>query len=111
MIPAICINDKNRPTNFPVGKWVKENNKYTISHLWWHPFQKVMAVSLQEINLDNEEPYKTFLLERFAIRQEDVDAFLRLAQECSGLNDEEFLKEMAKLLEGIGEKVTEDREL
>lgn len=30
MIPALCINDKNKPNDFPNSKWVKANREYHI---------------------------------------------------------------------------------
>lgn len=91
-IRAMCINDSNQPIEIPVNKRVKIKKVYHITHLWWHPYQKVMAVSLQEINLDNENPYKTFKLDRFAIHVDDLDEFIKLAKECSGMNDADMIR-------------------
>lgn len=90
MIQAICINDKNKPEDFPSGKWVKKNNLYHITYVWWHPIQKVMGVSLKEINLDNVPKYDSFNISRFGIMKKDLEAFIELAKACTEMNDIDF---------------------
>lgn len=98
MIPCICIDDKNRPAEIPVDKWVKEKSKYNIIYIYWHPVQKIQGVDLAEIELDEScKPYGTFAIKRFAISVKDLENFIALCKACTGMNDvdvQEVIKEL-----------------
>lgn len=108
MVEVMCINDRNKPKEIPSEKWVKERNLYTITHLYWHPDQKVMSCKLRELNIDEGyEPYNAFMLKRFAILQADLEKFRELAEACSDLNNVD-LDEMIEELFGEELVVTEE---
>jgi len=84
MIECICINDKNRPKEIPIEKWVKEGEKYHVIYTVVVLPQKELAFHLQEIDLtEKEHPYEYFLASRFAFNPKDVDAMLQLIKDCS----------------------------
>ena len=88
MVKAICINDKNRPNEIPVEKWVVEDHQYTIDHVFFHPMQGIQGVTIREITLDEScYPYTTFKLSRFGIRKDDLQEFIELAKLCTDLNE------------------------
>lgn len=81
-VEVICINDKDRPSDFPLSKWVKEGQKYTIvEFMVMNTMGGRMAVRLAEIDLSDNFPYLYFLAERFGIPMEqlDVEAVLEKA--------------------------------
>ena len=99
MIETLCINDKNMPPDFPSNKWVKQHNLYTITHVWYHPRQKCLSVSVREINLDGMEPYNAFKIERFAILKSHIPALVELMKACGEMNNvniEDMIKEMTE---------------
>ena len=87
-IQLVCIDDKDIPKEIPKSKWVKEGNEYTLIYVWWLPEQKVNGFDLAEIEFDDScEPYHFYRGNRFAIKAEDLEAFLQLAKDCSDNND------------------------
>ena len=94
MIPCICIDDSNRPKEIPADKWVKEEEEYTITHVYIHPNQGgIQGVTLYEKPLDEScKPYETFKLSRFAIHAKDLEAFIELCKSCSELDEVDVLK-------------------
>jgi len=95
MIECTCINDRNRPKEIPQNKWIQKGNKYTVIYTVTVLPQKQLAFHLQEIELDETtSPYEYFLANRFAFRQEDLDALMQLIEDCS---DTDF--SMEELLE------------
>ena len=85
---VICINDKDRPKEIPQNKWVKKDSEYAITHIYYHPQQKLQGVELAEIDLDSScFPYVSFSLARFAIPQEELEKFIALLKDCNDLND------------------------
>lgn len=99
MIETICINDSNKPDEFPSSKWVKQNNLYTITHVWFHPRQNCLSVSVREINLDGMEPYNAFRIERFAIFQKDIEKLIELMKACGEMNEIDIDHQISKLFE------------
>jgi hypothetical protein len=88
MIPCICINDSNRPSQIPIEKWVVKGDKYRISHIYYLPKQKQQGCDIYEKPLDEScAPYEMFLLYRFAISINDIPKLIELIKNCTDLND------------------------
>jgi hypothetical protein len=84
MIPCICINDKGRPKNIPVERWLKKGQKYHVIYTVYVLPQRQLAVYLSEINLDEScAPYEYFLAKRFAFTDEDLDKLIQMIRDCS----------------------------
>ncbi len=54
MIPCTCIDDQNKPNDFPSSRWVKKGEKYHITFTVICLPQKVLAYSIYEKPLDKE---------------------------------------------------------
>jgi len=96
MIECICINDKNRPTEIPIEKWVKEGEKYHVIYSIVVLPQRQLAFHLNEIELtEKEHPYEYFLASRFAFHPKDLDKMMQLIEDCdnSGFSMDELLKQ------------------
>lgn len=100
MVKCTCINDENRPKEIPISKWLKKDKEYHI--IWVYIMRNdkqngIQGCDLAEISLDESNlPYECFQLSRFAISEEDMQALIELAQECSGLDKsvvEDLIKE------------------
>jgi len=88
MVECICIDDKNRPKEIPINKWVKKDEKYNIIYTVKVLPQNEVGVVLSEIELtDNELPYEYFLLRRFAFTEENLQKLIELIKDC---NDTDF---------------------
>ena len=97
MIPCICIDNKNKPQIIPGHLWPKEGNQYHITWIKYHGGQGIQGVELNELRLTEDcYPFNSYALKRFAIRKEDMDAFMELLAVCSGkkLNLDEILTEV-----------------
>ena len=96
MIECICINDKNRPNEIPIDKWVKEGEKYHVIYTWFAHNQKELAFDLYEIQLTEKEyPYEHFLAKRFGFTQDQLLKLIEMIEECSKFTMpmEELLKQ------------------
>lgn len=83
-IECICINDKNRPKEIPVNKWIKKDEKYTVIYTVTVLPQKQLAFHLAEIDLDETcHPYTYFLASRFAFTEENLLKLIELIKDCS----------------------------
>jgi len=81
MIPCICIDDKGRPSDFPLSKWIKEKQEYHIVDVVTVLPQHELGVTLAEINLDATcYPYKFFLAKRFGFTKENFQKIIELVQ-------------------------------
>lgn len=90
-IRCICINDSSRPQEISPSLWIKKDQEYHITHIFWHWQQSIQGVELAEIFLDNScFPYQAFALNRFAIFKEDMEKFSKMLKDCSSLNDIEI---------------------
>jgi len=84
MVECICINSKNKPSEIPESKWLKEGEKYNVIYTVVVLPQKQLGFLLHEIELtDNELPYEYFLGNRFAFTQENLEKLLELIKDCS----------------------------
>lgn len=67
-IPCICIDDRNRPAEIPISKWIVKDRAYTIKGFIIHNVQGgIVGVLLWEINLDGCFPFETYAINRFGI--------------------------------------------
>lgn len=83
-IETICINDRDRPKEIPVNKWVKKDEKYTVIYTVTVLPQKQLAFHLAEIDLDEScHPYTYFLASRFAFTEENLLKLIELIKDCS----------------------------
>ncbi|MEX0596177.1 MAG: hypothetical protein WD512_06715 [Candidatus Paceibacterota bacterium] len=85
-----CINDKNRPKEIPVSKWVKLEEEYNVIHVSTslHENSKnVLMFTLAELDISDCEPYAAFRASRFAIHKDDLEKLEELARLCTELND------------------------
>lgn len=72
-LPVVCVNDKNKPSDFPQSKWVKEGERYTIVEFARiNRMGGVMGVRLAEIDLSDNFPYLFFLADRFGVPEQDL---------------------------------------
>lgn len=83
-IETICINDRDRPKEIPVNKWIKKDEKYTVIYTVTVLPQKQLAFHLAEIDLDEScHPYTYFLASRFAFTEENLLKLIELIKDCS----------------------------
>lgn len=88
MIKCICIDDKNKPVEISSSSWVKVDESYNITHIYYHPNQGIQGCSLYEKPLgENCAPYESFKLSRFAISADDLEKLIELIKNCTELND------------------------
>ena len=88
MVKCICIDDKKKPKEIPVNKWVKEGNEYHVIFTVTCLPQKVLGFHLAEIELTDEcLPYEYFLGIRFAFNAKDIPALIELIKNCTDLTD------------------------
>lgn len=70
---VICINDKNRPNEVPMNRWIKKDEEYTIIAVTYLTIQNTYGCKLAEINNDDLFPYQYFALNRFAISVQEIE--------------------------------------
>jgi len=72
-LEVICINDKNRPNEVPMNRWVKEGKTYHVIEVSKLNMQQgIYGCKLAEINNDDLFPYQFFRLDRFAVSVDDA---------------------------------------
>lgn len=72
-LKCICIDDKNRPNEVPLNRWIKKGKKYTIVQMDYMNIQnRIIGVKLSEINNDDLFPYQYFRGARFAVSKNDI---------------------------------------
>jgi len=92
----LCINDKNRPFEIPLNKWIWKDKEYEPIRICRMAKQSdILGVELAEICLDETNaPYELFRLDRFAFRMEDWDELMELiSMTDERIELEELLKE------------------
>jgi hypothetical protein len=81
---VICINDRDRPNEIPISKWIVKDKIYSVIKIW-HIRQKpgTYGLELAEIDLSNCFPYLYFSANRFApvMSNKDIEAILEKALE------------------------------
>ena len=77
-VEVVCINDKNRPNEIPLSRWIKKDTTYHIIEVCKLNMQGIYGCKLAEINNDDLFPYQYFRLDRFAIKidKEEFDKIL-----------------------------------
>lgn len=100
----LCINDKNRPSEIPIEKWVKQGKKYNLLRVVEinpiEGFEETASIGyeLVEITLDETNlPYLYFDSSRFAIPLEGFGEFLEIIDEEDPLEELELTEEKSKL--------------
>ena len=97
-VRVICINDKNRPNEIPVSKWITKGEKYHITWIYNQMQQKgIKGVELAERDISDCIPFNCFNLNRFAIHKDDTGLLMDLFKECTDYNDTEILSLMDEL--------------
>jgi hypothetical protein len=87
MIPCICIDDQDRPSDFPLSKWPVEGETYHIVAATVVLPQGILGFRVNEIKMDTScYPYKYFSSHRFAI---DTDFKKQLFEMVMGLDENE----------------------
>lgn len=98
-IRCICIDDKNKPNEIPLEKWVKFGEIYHITWIYNQMQQKgIKGVVLLEKDISNCIPFNCFNLTRFAILQDDLDLFKQLCKESNEFNDIEISELVEEIL-------------
>lgn len=96
MIPCICIDDDNRPSDFPLSKWPKVGEMYHITAATVVLPQGILGFRLNEIKMDTScYPYKYFSSHRFAIDTNHNKAIYEMVMgtaEEEGIDAEDFIK-------------------
>lgn len=99
-IKCICLDDKNRPSEIPVEKWVKENEIYHITWIFKQLNQPgIKGVELAEFDISSCEPYNCYRLSRFGISVDDLERFKALCQDSNNINKIEVSSFVEKLIE------------
>jgi hypothetical protein len=100
MIPCICIDDKGRPGDFPLSKWIKEQQEYHVTSVITVLPQNELGVTLSEIELDVTcYPYKFFLAKRFGFTKENFQKLIELVQNTNETKEFDYdilIKEQQK---------------
>lgn len=104
MIDCICINADNKPAEIPTSHWIEHGKEYKVIMIYNMVMQNgTLGVDLQGIDLDGATNgmYSCFKMDRFAFKLEDLDALIKMAEDCAELNDfnvEELLTEQLELV-------------
>jgi len=84
MCKAICIDDTNIPKEIPINKRIKSGQTYEIIYTTLCKPQDLVAVSLAEIEMDdNCLPYEYWLISRFAFTEENLKLLQELIKNCN----------------------------
>jgi len=91
MIPCICIDDKGKPGDFPLSKWIKEQQEYHVTSVTTVLPQNELGVTLSEINLDAScYPYRFFLAKRFGFTRENFEKLIELVKNTNETKEYEL---------------------
>lgn len=97
MIPCTCIDDKNRPADFPLNRWVKEGDKYRITALYICLPQNVLGYSIYEKPCTEDcYPYQYFLSTRFSVTKEAAQQLLQMLKDQAESLSDEQIKQLFK---------------
>ena len=68
--------------------WIKKDQEYYITHIYYHHQQKIQGVELAEIFLDDScFPYVSFDSNRFRVPQEELEKLFKMLQDCTELDN------------------------
>jgi hypothetical protein len=113
MVKCICIDDKNRPADFPKpDKWVKEEAQYHIVNIKFVTESQCLGFQLAEIDMEDCFPYLFFMSHRFMFDEADLPALLEMMKQCKEKADSsidliDFSKYLDKVKVREKEKVEE----
>lgn len=100
MIKCICINDKDRPNDIPLSKWVKEGSVYTIIFAATVLPQKELGFQFDEITLDEScAPYEYFMAKRFGFTKDEFLKLEAFIKECGEVD--QSIKELMKQVQSV----------
>jgi hypothetical protein len=92
-VKVICINDKGRPNEIPLGKWPVKGKPYTITG-----FVRMMGgsvvglgVTLAEMSLEGCYPYKFYRADRFGVPVGDTSLVERANELLKEAQEEELV--------------------
>lgn len=78
---VVCINDKNRPKEIPVTKWITFGETYTVTNIG-RTLDNQIGFVLKERELGEDTfPYDLFSAKRFALKVGLVDTAEEVAEE------------------------------
>lgn len=87
-IPCICIDDKNRPSEIPVEKWIKEGEVYHITHVFkMVQMNMIQGCELKERDISECIPFNCFRMDRFAIAKDSLPQMIEMIRRCNNLNE------------------------
>jgi hypothetical protein len=99
-IKVLCINDKGRPQEIPADRWIVEGTWYHITHIYLMLQQrKIQGCELAEFDISDCIPYNCYRLDRFGIREGDLQKLFDMIRHCSTLNTVDL--DMEKLTRGV----------
>ena len=79
---VVCVNDKNKPSDFPEGCWIEKDELYTVVCVNMMANQgNRFSFVLEEIKFPEGSPYDSFFCERFRPASEDDLEAERLVKE------------------------------
>ncbi len=79
---VVCINDSNKPVDFPAGCWIQKDEIYTVISVQTMANQGgIISFVLQEIKFPSNSKYDSFICERFRPATEDDIEAERLVRE------------------------------
>ena len=85
---VICVDNENRPKEIPLNIWLKKDQEYHVTHIYYHYQQKKQGFELSEIFLDdNCFPFVSFDSSRFRVPQEEIKKLFQMLKECTNLDD------------------------
>jgi hypothetical protein len=85
-VPAVCMDDSNRPEQIPTSQWIVKDRPYTIIQFVVMNVQnRIIGVKLAEVALSGCFPYEYYALSRFGIlldfENEAQEAIKKLLEE------------------------------
>ena len=99
-IPAYCVDDTKKPNQIPSNKWIKNGEKYHITHIFKQMTQLgIQGVELAEIDISDCSPYNSFRLNRFIIDLVDLPKLIEMMKHCSDLNEIDITNLIEELIE------------
>jgi hypothetical protein len=92
-VRVICINDKGRPNEIPLGKWPVKGKPYTITG-----FVRMLGtsggglgVTLAEMSLNDCYPYKYYMASRFGVPVGEISLVERSEELLKEAQEEELI--------------------
>lgn len=87
-IPCICINDKDRPSEIPVERWIKDGETYHVTHIFKMMQQNMLqGCELKELDISDCIPFTCFRIDRFLFQKEHLPEIIEMIKRCSDLNE------------------------